>query len=152
VIGTAILSTGFGKLFHPTTITGVIWKEWILDIAFAGLLGLAAYRISQSRLAVWIWVLPTIWFGLRVLSPVPTVLIHGSHPNSAGLWYEISGQDCVHRVSDSGCVNFFAYTVPFVRSLAYSLGALIGIRFIAPYHPTKASRQELEAGGARADC
>jgi hypothetical protein len=138
VIGTAILSTGFGKLLHPTTIIGVIWKEWIIDITVAGTLGLLACRISRSRLGSWVWILPALWFGLRVLSLVPTNPVHGNHPNSLGLWYEISGQDCVMRASDSGCVNFLAYTIPFIRSVTYSLAAMIGARFLAP-PPTKTS-------------
>ena len=28
LIGTAILSTGFGLLFHPASLIGIIQKEW----------------------------------------------------------------------------------------------------------------------------
>jgi hypothetical protein len=101
----------------------VIWKEWILDILLAGLLGILAYRISRSKVAVWIWILPMVWFGLRLLSLVPTLGGRGQ----PGLWYEVSGEDCVHGMTDMGCANFFLFTIPFIRSLAYSFGTLIGM-------------------------
>lgn len=153
VIGTAILSTGFAKLFHPTTVIGVIWKQWMLDIALAGLLGLLAYRISRSRLGAWVWVLPTIWFGLRVLSLVPTVHIMGTHPNNPSLWYEISGQDCVNRISDSGCINFFAFTIPFIRSVAYSIATLIAARLMKaePSSLVEAPSEERTASSGRSE-
>jgi hypothetical protein len=84
VFGTAILSTGFGRLFHPTSIMGVIWKEWILDILLAGLLGILAYRISRSKVGVWVWILSMVWFGLRLLSLAPTLRGHGQTVS----WYE----------------------------------------------------------------
>ncbi len=126
VFGTAILTIGLGRLFHPAAIIGVLWKEWILDILLAGLLGILASRISRSRLALWVWILPAVWFGLRLLSIVP--VIH-SRQGQISLWYEISGQDCVHRITDYGCVNFFTFTIPLLRSAAYSLGASIALVF-----------------------
>jgi hypothetical protein len=130
-MGTAVLSVGFGRLFHPTTIVGVIWKEWLLDIAIAGSLGFCAYRISRSRLGAWVWVLPSVWFTFRVLPLLLTthtsVLFH-----SPTLWYEISGQGCVNGLRDFGCINFFVFTVPFTRSIVYSAGTLIGAAMIAP--------------------
>jgi hypothetical protein len=128
VFGTAILSTGFGRLFHPTSIMGVIWKEWILDILLAGLLGILAYRISRSKVAVWIWILPTVWLGLRLLSLVSTL---GGRGQTA-LWYEVSGGDCVHGIRDMGCANFFLFAIPFIRLLAYSIGALTAMQFAQP--------------------
>jgi hypothetical protein len=125
VFGTAILSTGFGKLFHPASIIGVIWKEWVLDIVLGGLLGSLAYRISRSKVALWVWVLPSAWFLVRVLSLIPVRQSLSALSVNTGLWYEISGQDCVHRLSDMGCSNFFAFTVPLIRSIGYSLGTLI---------------------------
>lgn len=127
VFGTAILTTGFGKLFRPASIIGVIWREWTLDILLAGLLGILAYRISRSRLALWVWILPGLWFGLRLLLIVPVV--HSSQGQTR-LWYEISGQDCVHRITDYGCVNFFAFTIPFLRALAYSVGTFLAIEVV----------------------
>ncbi len=127
VFGTAILTIGLGKLFHPASIVGVIWKEWILDILLAGLLGILAYRISRSRLGLLVWILPAIWFGLRLLFIVPVV--HGSH-GQLSLWYETSGQDCVHRITDYGCANFFVFTVPLLRSVAYAVGTLLASKIL----------------------
>jgi hypothetical protein len=118
VIGTAIISTSLGKLFHATSGGGVIRKEWILSLICAAAIGLMMYRTWRSRLGVWAWVLPSALFALGVLAVYP----------SGNYWYQLSGSGCASTVSLAECRYFFVFTVPFIRSIAYSVGTLLGLR------------------------
>jgi len=39
------------------------------------------------------------------------------------LLFQFSGEACVNGVRPIGCINWFVFTIPFVRSVFYSLGA-----------------------------
>jgi hypothetical protein len=41
-----------------------------------------------------------------------------------------------------GCANFSLFTIPFIRSLAYSLGTLIGMQFVGPLTAQFANGEE----------
>jgi hypothetical protein len=117
LLGTAILTNPLWRLFHSNSAGGVIRKEWILSVTCSSALGFLMYGMSRSRLGIWVWVLPTVWFVLGALSLLA----------SGRWWYQLSGSDCVNRVTNLGCAHFFSYTVPFIRSIAYSIGTLVGV-------------------------
>jgi hypothetical protein len=113
VIGTAILTTAIGQAFHPHSLGAILWKEWSLSIGCAGVIGFGMWRTWRSRVAHWTWVLPALWFGVKFIFAI------GQGP----LLFKFSGEACVDGVRPVGCINWFAFSIPFVRSVFYSLGA-----------------------------
>jgi hypothetical protein len=73
------------------------------------------WRTWRSRVAFWTWVLPTLWFGFGV----KLILAIGQGP----LLFQFSGEACVDGVRSIGCINWFVFSIPLVRSVFYSLGA-----------------------------
>lgn len=125
VIGTALVTDVLWKLFRTHSVGGVIRKELILSFICSSAIGFLMYGMCRSRLGIWAWVLPTMWFALGMLSLLP----------SGGLWDQLSGADCVN--GPNACRYFFLFTVPFVRSIAYSVGTLVGLRVL----PTRTSNE-----------
>ncbi len=122
VLGTAVLDTAFGKVFHPHSLAAILWKEWILSLTCAAFIGFFMWRTWRVSAAMWVWALPSLWFALRFLSVLSTsqgqsVLVGG------GLWDQFSGAACDGGLRALGCRNFFVFTIPFVRGVFYSVGA-----------------------------
>ena len=124
LLGTAVLETAIGKAFRAHSLAAVLWKEWILSLLCAGFIGFFMWRTWRAAAAMWVWVLPGIWFGLRFVlalfaSHSPSVLVGG------GLWDQFSGTTCDGGLRALGCRNFYVFTIPFVRGVAYSVGAVL---------------------------
>jgi hypothetical protein len=122
LLGTAVLETAIGKVFRPHSLEGVLWKEWILSLLCAGFIGFFMWRTWRVAAAMWVWVLPGVWFGLRFVlalfaSHSPNLLVGG------GVWGQFSGAACEGGLRALGCRNFFVFTIPFIRGVAYSVGA-----------------------------
>jgi len=122
LFGTAVLETAIGKAFRPHSLAAVLWKEWTLSLLCAGFIGFFMWRTWRLGAATWVWVLPGVWFGLRFV-----LALFASHSPSAlvggGLWGQFSGAACDGGLRVLGCRNFFVFTIPFVRGVAYSVGA-----------------------------
>ncbi len=115
VIGTAILTTAIGKAFHGHSLAAILWKEWSLSIGCAAVIGFGMWRTWRSHVAQWTWALPAVWFGVKFILAV------GKGP----LLFQFSGEACVEGVRPIGCINWFVFTIPFIRSVFYSLGAYV---------------------------
>jgi hypothetical protein len=114
LIGTAIVSTSIGRLYKPQSINGVVAKEWLLSILIAATIGFWAYRRgSDNEAAVWTWVLPAVWFTVRLITQLP----------GGNVVFKFSGAGCNLGLRAVECTNFFVFTIIFIRSVAYSLGA-----------------------------
>ena len=148
VIGTAIITTSFGKLFHPRSVAGVIAREWAMSIVCAAVIGLLMYRTWRWRPAIWVWIIPAVWFAFGTLMIWPSAHRQSVLGPGGGLWYEISGSACVNGIRDMGCRTFFAFTIPFVRAMAYSIGALAGFRLFAGCNELGAKSEPVAADAA----
>ena len=82
--------------------------------------------VWRNEAAKWAWVLPTAWFGLRLA----LVLGGGSSV------YQLSGSGCAYGARSPDCLNFFLFTIPFMRGLSYSLGRLHFVGFSSIPRPT----------------
>jgi hypothetical protein len=101
-----------GKLAPAHSVVGVLWKESILDALCAACIGFGACRIWRTSAAKWTWLLAALWFafGLR--------MVHG----------DVFGSVLPHRsgvLAAPDARSFFAFTVPLIRTIFYSLGAYI---------------------------
>lgn len=135
LIGTAIVTTPLWKIHRSTSVAGVLWQEVIMSICCAGLIGFGAYMGWRSKVGAWIWIVPTAWFAFHALSVVSLKQSQSVLAQTGGLWAQIFGFDCTDQAAVTYCRNFFEFTVAFVRSLAYSLGTLVGIYFAKPVTP-----------------
>ena len=125
LLGTAISATAVGKLIRAHSLSGVLWKEWALSLVCAFFLGFAVRRLWNTSAAKWTWILPSLWFLFRL---VPVLLSSGNqsvlaHKN--GIWFQLSGLGCEFGMRALDCLNFFVFTIPFIRAVAYSLGAYV---------------------------
>jgi hypothetical protein len=127
VIGTAILTTAFGRLIHPRSIGGFVAKEWILDILLAGLLGFFAYSISRSKVGAWVWVPTVVWFAFGTVSLIPIIRGQSALSPDRGFLYQISGSACAEGLRAVGCRDFIVFTLPLIRSIGYSVGVFVAM-------------------------
>jgi hypothetical protein len=132
LIGTAILSTPISRMSRPASVAGILWKELFISVICACLIGFLMYRTQKSKVGIWVWILPTAWFALHILSLLMSAHSQSALTQNSGLWREIWGFDCIERLTQPRCRSFFLFTVPFIRSVAYSLGIMVGIRFVTP--------------------
>ena len=117
-IGTAILDTGLRRAIPTHSLTSVMWKECLFSMICAAGLGFSIRRIWRNSAAMWTWILPSIWFLVGLLA------ISG-HSRVFGRPFVLSSGDM--GVADIR--SFFAFTVPFIRSVFYSVGAFLSSSF-----------------------
>ena len=102
---TPLVGAGLGKMFHPQSFSGLLWKWWTLDLLCAAGLGFSISRLWRSRSARWTWVLPAVWFAVRFL---PAAFSGGNQSVLVGhsVWSQFSGSECMNGLQSSGCRNF----------------------------------------------
>ena len=125
VIGTAILDTLFRRAIPPHSIAALIWKECVLSIVCAAFIGFGMWRTWRNSAAKWTWVPASAWFALGLLA----VARHG----------KVVGQLFGFGIWGPGAAevrSFFAFTVPLVRAVSYSVGAYVSsLLYAAPVAP-----------------
>ena len=115
VVGTAVLETALRKMIPPHSISGLIWKECVLSITVAALIGFGMWRTWRDSSAKWTWVVPAAWFGVGL------IVAHGD------VWGRLfPGSESVLVAPDMR--SFFSFTVPLIRAISYSAGAQISSR------------------------
>jgi hypothetical protein len=126
VIGTAILESWTPRILPPRSVQAVTLKEWFIGISWSALLGFLMYRTWRSPTAVWVWVVAGVWFGFGIVVQLgrPESIVIPNHTH----WAQLSGAACAGRADKSDCVDFFLFTVPFMRAVSYSVGAFISSR------------------------
>jgi len=142
VIGTVIVESPLWRMIPVHTIPSVIVKMWVLSLVCAALLGFAMYRTWNSNTAKRAWILPAAWFAFGLLvglgDPHKSVLSTGRD------WSGFSGIDCESGGHAEGCSNFFMFTIPLLRSLAYSVGAILASQVLKSQSVKSHSRGDLQ--------
>jgi hypothetical protein len=125
LFGVAILQTAFGAILHPHSVQSALWKASGLSLVFALILGGLIYRFFKPATARWVWVVCTLWLLGRAL------LFLGAGFSFGYVWKQMSASICISTPAMPTCgANFFVFTIPFIRGIAYSAGALIVARFL----------------------
>jgi len=127
---TPLLEAGVGKMFQPHSLSGLLWKWWSLDFLCAAGLGFSISRFWRSGSAVWTWVLPVLWFTVRFV-PIALSGENQSVLLDHSVWSQFSGSGCTTGMQSLGCQNFFLFTLPLIRGIAYSLGAFLSLMLTA---------------------
>jgi len=115
VIGTAVLDTAVRRMLPPHSIVAVIWKEAVLSIICAGLIGFAVWRTWRNSAAKWTWIIPVVWFAFGYLTIVGRGDVFG----------RLSDFGSGSSLSTPDVRSFFAFTVPLIRAASYSAGAYL---------------------------
>ena len=88
-----------------------------LQTIAAVLIGFFAYKYTNSKTALWVWLLPCIVFAvLFATSHSPTVIESGLEWKAQHFF----GSGCNPR---QGCIDQVLFTLPLYTSVAYSVGA-----------------------------
>ena len=122
ILGTELLQSMIVRYATLPPTFQVVRTEYLCSVLIPFGLGLSAYYTWQSSSAKWLWVAGVFWFGrgaiLFWLEQRELVLAELRHP----MIWEMSGTGCA--VYEPSCVDFIAYTIPLVRTVLYSMGAL----------------------------
>ncbi len=116
--GTAIIESGIWRIVAAHSIPAVVWKEATLSTVVAGLIGFFTWRTWHSTAAKWTWVFPAVWF------TVGAIAVTGH-----GIWGHISEWGALDA---PGARSYFAFTVPLIRGVSYSLGAYFASCVLRP--------------------
>ena len=121
ILGTPALVGIAGHAFHPRTPELFLAKIWILDTVCAAFLGFLIGSRWKRSAALWVWVLPGLWFTAVFLLALASSRAHSifSSETVTGRFF---GSDCVQG-SRVGCQYFWVFTIPLVRGVCYSLAA-----------------------------
>jgi hypothetical protein len=135
VLVPAILEGSIWRAFPVHTPMAIVVKIWCLDFVVASFMGFMMYRVWRSGTSKWAWVLPTLWFRFGAM-------LYAGHAHARSVllqpdsfWSHFLGGRCASRALD--CGEFFSFTIPFTRSLWYSLAAVVASRVLnlLPAHP-----------------
>lgn len=116
IIGTAIVVTAVRAAIPSNTIAALVWKESILSVICAGLIGFGMWRTWRDSAAKWTWVLPTAWF------------VVGYMVTSGKIFGRRSSFESSRHFGASEVRDFFTFAVPLIRCMAYSVAAYISSR------------------------
>lgn len=115
IIGTAILGTGFRRVIPPYTVSAIVRKEIFVSIVCAAFLGFFMWRIWRSAAAKWVWILTALWFVFGYLATA----------GSTNVWGRFPGLSSGNVLGVPDARTFFAFTIPLIRAISYSIGACI---------------------------
>jgi hypothetical protein len=113
-IGIALIEYPFCRVIPVHSISAVILRRWALSIVCATGIGFLAHNLWKSHTAKWAWILPAFWFVFWAVVAV------GAGESSA----QFTGSAC-DSLASSNCRYFLFSTLPFIRAIFYSVGALI---------------------------
>jgi hypothetical protein len=129
IVGITIVDTPLRRMLSPDSLSALVWKECVLSIVFAAFFGFGIWRIWPNPAANWTWVLPAVWF------TIAWVFIAGTEGFGPILWFG-SGRE----IGPAEIRSFFAFTVPLIRAVFYSVGAFISSRLQPDACPISADK------------
>jgi hypothetical protein len=122
LLGPAFAEAPFEKVLRFHLGVGVVSTSWTFSILCAGLTAFFLCRAFRNSTAKWVWILPTLWFGLGVFAMGRSF---GHTVFGDTIWTHFSGISCSKTPGLATCRDFFAFTVLAVRGISYSTGAFL---------------------------
>jgi hypothetical protein len=123
IIGTVIIETALWPILgKPSSPNGVGLKEFLMSAVISFALGAVNSLWRQSRTAIWIWVAPVALLLFRAVlfeTASQRSLVEGSDT----IWI-FFGIDMSKGVARMAMANYYAFIIPTVRTVGYSIGAL----------------------------
>jgi hypothetical protein len=118
------LSSGMGNIVDRTVDTWIVRylseePYFVFPVVTAACLGFLSYKFTKSRVASWVWVIPT---AILLVNVVPRIL--GSSAVPKWVFDNYFGRGC----GASECLYELVVTGPFYTSVAYALCACVARR------------------------
>jgi hypothetical protein len=117
IFGTAVVESPIYVLWPVHTLPAILLRGYLLSAICACFLGYLVYRRWQAAPAKWIWAIGIGWLGFRA------ILLLAAEPTS--VWSSFSGSGCRDGLHAISCMNWFVFTMPALRLVAYSAGAIL---------------------------
>ena len=115
VIATTILAEPLRRNIAPYSLSATVLKECILSAVCAMCIGFGVVRIWRNAAAKWTWSLAAGWFGIGWLIVARNSDVLGSPLIFGGHFGVLEMR------------SFFAFTVPLIRAVFYSVGAYLSL-------------------------
>jgi len=126
VFGTAVIQTPLDSLIKVHTIPEIVQRSDWLSAVCACLLGYVVYRLWRPYIARWLWVAGIGWIAFRVILLLPAQHVSALYPaQHVSIWSALSGTGCSEGITAVGCRNWLQFTIPSLRMVAYSTGAIV---------------------------
>jgi hypothetical protein len=139
LLGPNLVEAPLDKVIRFRLGVGVISTSWVFSILCAGLTAFFLSRAFRNT-AKWVWLLPTLWFGIFGMGRS-----YGQTVLGETIWTHFSGISCSKTPGLGTCRDFFAFTIPAVRGISYSAGALLSSH-IHRRSPATASGTKVSGG------
>jgi hypothetical protein len=127
-LGTQLLTSPFDRPFASADIFHTIVRSDVLSGVAAFGLGWFVYRTRRLTAAKWIWVAGLCFFCYGAihftLGQSSSSVLHPEQSHS--LYWDMSGLGC--RSDAESCRDWAFYTLQFLRTLSYSVGAACCVR------------------------
>ena len=114
-IATAIVVEPVRRNMPPYALSATVLKECSLSLVCAACIGFGMARVWRNTAAKWTWILPAGWFAIGLIIVAYNSDVLGS-PLAFGA-----------HVGAPEMRSFFAFTVPLIGAIAYSLGAYVSL-------------------------
>jgi len=122
IVGTGLAEGAFWRFIHFSSLGWApMALEDLVTSATAFGLGYVVYAQWQPAASKWLWLAGLCWFVPRAL-----LMLDGTH----GSFWEITGPS--FQLGPRSLDNWFEFTLPCLRTIFYSLGALCSSRSGAP--------------------
>jgi hypothetical protein len=122
LLGPTLVEAPLDKVIRFRLGVGVISTSWTFSILCAGLTAFFLGRAFRNSTAKWVWLLPTLWFGIGIFGMDRS---YGQTVLGETIWTHFSGISCSKTPGFGTCRDFFAFTIPAVRGISYSAGAFL---------------------------
>lgn len=142
LLGPALTEAPLDKVIRFHLGVGVVSTSWAFSILCAGLTAFFLCRAFRNGTAKWVWILPTLWFGLGIFAMARS---YGHTVFGETIWTHFSGISCSKTPGLDTCRDFFAFTIPAVRGISYSLGAFFSSQIYR--HSTATDSDTTVSGG-----
>jgi len=125
VVASAIADAELGQLIRPHSMAALVWKECALSIAFAAFIGFGVWLKWPNSAARWTWVIPAVWFSVGLVATA------GGRSSVFGPLFMSSSRSVLVKpeIGKPEIRSFFAFTIPLIRGISYSVGAYISSVF-----------------------
>ena len=126
LLGPALVDSLVHRVVRVSSASDIIIRVWAVSVLCAFFTALFMTPALRSKTALWVWVVPTLWFGLGLIArenSIPQGVFRET------LFTHFSGAACANALDPRACRDFFLFSLTLIRAASYSAGALVSLFF-----------------------